>query len=182
MFFLTLIILTIFSISFFFLSLESDKKFHNHVKKMIQISSQSLTVSLPHHQPVPDSSLLTIENNPISISELANDKPLCLLVVNTQCSACSLDIQDFAAESLAVGDYYNFILIVDPNSNNKSIPINHNFSNILYSNENFIKEFRISLFPSFFLINKELMLVATPPMTNKFNQYYKQEHKLLSTF
>lgn len=177
-----IVILFIFSFSIFFHTLQNEKRFKNQINNMIHMNLNDPTASLTHDQKVPDLTLTTLTNQDLSLAELASEKPLFLLIANTQCGVCSLDIQDFAAESLAVGQFYNFVLVIDPESTDDMIPKHHNFGEILYSTEQFLKDFRVKLFPSFYLINMDLTLVATPPMTNKFNQYYIEEHRQLSAF
>jgi len=177
-----LVILFISTCAIFYYTSVVRNKFNTHINNMIHLNVNDPTASLTHDHIVPNLTLKTIHNKTVSLAELASEKPLFLLIANTQCGVCSLDIQDFATESLAVGHFYNFVLVIDPNSTNDMIPENHNFGEILYSNEQFLKDLRVKLFPSFYLLNMDLSLVATPPMTNKFNQYYMEEHRQMSAF
>jgi len=132
---------------------------------------------------VPDFNLQSIRNETISLDSLIIDKPLILLIADSKCSACSFDLIEFSEESNLFGEFYNFVLIV-----NNDYPIDEfsaltngskakqRFNNILYYDETFIKNYKISMLPTFMMINSKKQLVSLPAMTSHFRSYYRPEH------
>lgn len=134
--------------------------------------------SLPITQIVPDFSLKSaLHQNTVSLDTIVNTKPGIFLIANSGCDACSLDLVEFAEESLILGSHYNFVLLLNSEISKEEINLSaHKFHDVLLYDRQFLETYKISYFPTFMMINSKKQLVSLPVMTSQFKMYYRPEH------
>ncbi|SDR02703.1 hypothetical protein [Virgibacillus salinus] len=105
----------------------------------------------------------------ISLESLL-DRLTILLVVDTGCDVCDLDLKEFASESLQYGYEYNFVpIIFNPNTLDDKLDFGRNhFKEILFANDDFIKDFKISLFPTFLIIDTDSRFISYVNFAREF--------------
>jgi peroxiredoxin len=118
--------------------------------------------------------LRNIKNEFVSLESFL-DKNVVLLVVDTGCDVCNLDIKEFAEESCIYGDTFHFIPVIYSSSgfNKDKLQINeHKFKDILFADHTFLKKYKITLFPTFILINTEQRFVSYVRFANELKNFF----------
>lgn len=100
-------------------------------------------------------------NAEVNLDELT-DKSLILLVIDTGCDVCDQDLAEFAKESLIYGEFYNFVPVISksPSTSNKMDVKQHLFKEILFTDSDFLKNYKISRYPTFMLINSDHRFIS----------------------
>lgn len=113
------------------------------------------------------------DNTVVKLDELT-DKSLILLVIDRGCDVCDEDLAEFAKESLIYGEFYNFVLVVSKssNTNNKVDIKEHLFKEILFTDSDFLKNYKISMYPTFMLINSEHRFISYVNYARELNAFF----------
>ncbi|WP_370296302.1 hypothetical protein [Rossellomorea marisflavi] len=112
-------------------------------------------------------------------SKTLKDKSMIFLIVGAGCSACDIDVIEFAEESLKYSEYYNYILVIysqEPHLLSNSLPKN-NFKEILIADDNLLQSYKISRFPTFLLINKDFRFISYAKYVSDLRGFY-DPHKI----
>ncbi|MED2039882.1 redoxin domain-containing protein [Bacillus wiedmannii] len=173
MFYFVLFILTLVIFVFTNLSLKNlHSKLHT-IKSAKQNTMASN--SLPINSIAPKFSLETLKGNIVTLEEL-RDKPVILLIAADTCDACTLDIIEFREEVRKYGDNYNFVLIVatsDPTTLNDMQYVEETNLQVLLATMNFMKDYKISMIPTFLFLDERGTVLGSPYIVNQFDRYYK---------
>ncbi|MBO1628371.1 peroxiredoxin family protein [Bacillus arachidis] len=151
-------------------------KLHSNLHKMV-VSKQSSSDSrgLPINSIAPNFSLESITGHIVKLEDLC-DKPVILLISADGCEACSLDVIEFTEEARRYEDKYNFVLIIatpDPTTLNTTTFEEQENLKVLLATMDFIKEYNITLFPTFLFLDERGTVLGLPFMVNQFGKYYK---------
>ncbi|MED1270908.1 TlpA disulfide reductase family protein [Bacillus mycoides] len=173
MFYFVLFILTLVIFIFTNLSL---KKLHSKLHTIKSAKQNTMASnSLPINSIAPSFSLETLTGNIVTLEEL-RDKPVILLIAADTCDACSLDIIEFREEARKYGDNYNFVLIVatsDPTMLNNMDFVEETKLQVLLATMNFMKDYKISMIPTFLFLDERGTVLGSPYIVNQFDRYYK---------
>ncbi|WP_242143065.1 MULTISPECIES: peroxiredoxin [unclassified Bacillus cereus group] len=173
MFYFVLFILTLVIFVFTNLSL---KNLHSKLHTIQSAKQNNMTSnSLPINSIAPSFSLETVTGNIVTLEEL-QDKPVILLIAADTCDACSLDIIEFREEVRKYGDNYNFVLIVatsDPTTLNNMKYVEETNLQVLLATMNFMKDYKISMIPTFLFLDERGTVLGSPYIVNQFDRYYK---------
>ncbi|MEK4243996.1 redoxin domain-containing protein [Psychrobacillus sp. FSL K6-2684] len=164
-------IITCFLLLIIALSILKEVKFGEDLQAMfLKIANDSI---LHNGDVVSNFNLSNIDNTKVTLDDLT-DKPLILLVIDTGCDVCDQDLSEFAEESLIYGEFYNFVPVVSKSpSSNKKIEIkNHFFKEILFTNSDFLKNYKISMYPTFILINSEHRFISYVKYARELKKYF----------
>lgn len=181
------IVVTLFILCLYFVLLNSINL--NSLKTMVNKMPKRIKTQIENAPKVgaiaPFFNLNTIDNKSYTSVQLFK-KPTVLLVASDSCPYCSIHLQDFliAVKEYSKGQQYNFAIIIkrykdDLNFFNElsaSIKDKQISIPVLISNEEFIKNYKLRLFPTFIFVTEKGYVGSIPRFTHEFPRIF-EEHK-----
>ncbi|MGM7684747.1 TlpA family protein disulfide reductase [Cytobacillus sp. Hm23] len=168
-----LLTLLFFHIIIIYIGFNSIKKAQALLQFIADVNPEELQeTSLPVGMRAPDFNLQDVNGNHFTLDSFSN-KPISMLIVATDCDACSIDKVEFEQAARRYPEF-NFLLIIANHKmeTSESVHINeHKNYYILKSNDTFLKEFQIKFFPTFIMLNEHKEIVGYPIITEHIAKY-----------
>jgi hypothetical protein len=150
---------------------KSEKSFN-----MIKIKEAGINNRIPVGSLAPPFELETIDGSPYQLTN-SSKRPKVILIINTNCSACSLDKVEFEEISQEL-TYWDFLLVITSpqeklvfSENDKKTPPN---LLILKGNKEFLTNYKIREYPTFIILDENGKISGYPAISENIRYYYQK--------
>lgn len=152
-----------------FISIRSARNLLNIIQ---EINPEDMEFDLPLGVSAPEFKVMDVSGKEISYGTLPK-RPTIMLVVANGCSSCSIDKVEFEKASKKYPNF-NFLMI---KANYSAEEMTNDFSAhgenfyVLFSNEQFLKDYGIKFYPSYIALNTNREIVGYPIVIEHINNY-----------
>ena len=162
---------TIISIKTFY-SIRSSNDLLNFIS---EVNPTDMNNSLPPGDIAPNFTLKNFNNDTYSL-DFFLEKPVIMLIIATGCDSCSLDKIEFLNAAKKYTEL-NFILIVNNHKpGDKELFKEEGLTNffVLKGENDFLSNYKIRLYPTFIVINRNKHIIGYPVISQHIENYYNQ--------
>ncbi|PRX75273.1 AhpC/TSA family protein [Bacillus sp. V-88] len=156
------------------LKIRSTDKLLNLIT-MTEKEEKGIYKRIPIGIQAPKFELIDFKGNLHNFSNLR--RPLVLLIVNNNCSACSLDKWEFEKYA-KTNRNLDFVLVVNSSKDlrpeDENLEVQTTNYRILKGNIDFLKKFNVKEYPTFIVINQDNRIVGYPVVTDNIDYYSKK--------